>query len=360
MSETKTRPKAKRVSALDSLVSNGHVKKLIEKREKSRTAEPAAPGESVQVEAPAGLVERQPTRSKDIPSSSVTSKPAASTPIKVEVQTHSQSDSSEQVYALDPKTIRPWQHADRPTTEVTEIEELAEDIKHNGQSTPILVRRLAHEEGTYQYEYIFGCRRLAACQLLDTTIKAIIKDQHELSDAQAFSWMFGENEQRKNISTWARSLSFEKVLKNGVYKSKRELSLAIGKSESYIKKITVYSKIPSAITEAIGNMQNVSINTAEEIVSLAKEKHNIDKLIKQAEQIREGISAKSLRQKLRPKTRRNTTTKYSGHHGDYFSITHSDDGTLNIKILEPAKQLKGADNIAKALLDYLDSIESDS
>ncbi len=266
----------------------------------------------------------------------------------------SEESCHDTIIELDPSTVRPWQFADRPVNEIAGIEELSDDIKHNGQSTPILVRPLARPDGQIKYEYIFGCRRLSACRLAGVSVKAILMTRDALSDARAFALMFGENEQRENISSWARSISFQNILNEGVYKSKRELSLAIGRNESYIKNLTAYSKIPLDVANAIGPMSNISINTAQTIESLARDPKNSERLIELAEQIREGLSPKSLRDKVLGRQRKSPSQRYSSKNGSTLLLTQTNDGGLNIKVAASGNSPQNFDKLAEVLLAYLE------
>lgn len=391
---------SRKVSALESLLHNGDIEKVLSSHNEGKTSETLTP-KQVSVS-----VQHKPTSSdasKDIVSRSISPKQTANITKQSTNPAHSQTkpakkkrseeqpstrssqdvepthnldsalcnsdkpssspettpqlngqDDEPSIVSLSPETIRPWHLADRPENEIAGIEELADDIKHNGQSSPILVRTLLQPEGQIEYEYIFGCRRLTACQLLQIPVKCMVMSNQSLSDSHAFALMFGENEQRENISSWARSVSFQNVLNSGIYSSKRELSLAIGRNESYIKNLTIYSKIPIEIINAIGPMTNVSINTAQLIESLARVPANINKIVSMGEKIRDGISPKSLRDKINGRVSRSTSQRYSGKKGATLFFTKSEDGNVSIKFSAQDKKPKDFDRLAELLLSYLE------
>ncbi len=258
------------------------------------------------------------------------------------------------IIEIDPHTIRPWQFADRPESELEHIDELADDIKHNGQSTPILVRSLDAPDGQIQYEYIFGCRRIEACRKIGVKVKATVSTEQDLPDAKAFAWMFSENEQRQGISSWARCVSFQHILSSGIYRSKRELSISIGKHEDYIREITIYSRIPEDLTKAIGHLSKVSIGTAKEIVSLAKDERNNSVLLALADLIRDGISPSALRKRVLQQRGKqtNSVSNFSTKNGESISIAHLTDG-FKIKLSHSLIEKLSTKDLGKTLIDFL-------
>ena len=98
-----------------------------------------------------------------------------------------------------------WDYADRQDFEMGNIEELAEDIKKNGQIQPIIVR----EKG-YKYEVIAGQRRLRACKMLNTSVQAVIRN---IDDTDALFVQRSEN-LKQNISPYSRARCYGKILKD--------------------------------------------------------------------------------------------------------------------------------------------------
>jgi ParB family chromosome partitioning protein len=98
-----------------------------------------------------------------------------------------------------------WDYADRQDFEMGNIEELAEDIKKNGQIQPIIVR----EKG-YKYEVIAGQRRLRACKILNTSVQAVIRN---IDDTDALFVQRSEN-LKQNISPYSRAKCYGKILKD--------------------------------------------------------------------------------------------------------------------------------------------------
>lgn len=319
---------SKRPSALDSLVSEGHIDKLKEEQKRNRETSKRS---SVHI------LEQEP--------------PISSEPEEL-IESIVNSDV---IYHLDASEIRPWAFADRPDSELVNIQELADDISENGQNSPILVRKLPTSVGQIKYEFIFGNRRISACRLLGIKVNAVVKSFDELPNNKAFALMFGENEQREGISSWARSISFKNILSQGIFKSKRELSRAIGKNEGYIKDLSIYQRIPEDVSKAIGSLTNVSQLAAKEIVSLGKDQNNLSTLIEMADLIQTGASPALIRKKVLNRSTRKTSPKtYSGKGGEYFAILSSDSG-LNIKFKRSLPKEVDPDRVAKLLIDLVDN-----
>jgi len=100
-------------------------------------------------------------------------------------------DKGAKVLRLSPDKIKDdW----RARQDYGAIDELAEDIRANGQMQPILIRKNPKGEG---YLVIAGARRLRACKKLKTLVRAIIvKPEDELD---TLTLQLAENLMRKNF-----------------------------------------------------------------------------------------------------------------------------------------------------------------
>ena len=96
-----------------------------------------------------------------------------------------------EIIEVDPRVCKRWQYADRNSFEFGDTNILAEDIKRNGQITPVFVRTLK-DNGKFKYEVIAGSRRLQACLAADLPLKAILTN---VTDAEAATVQIKENEQ---------------------------------------------------------------------------------------------------------------------------------------------------------------------
>lgn len=132
-----------------------------------------------------------------------------------------------------------------------QLEELAKSIESVGLMQPITVRQVGDK-----YELIDGHRRVAAYKLLRKgNIPSIVKDTEE-KNIQIMSLV--ANIQRSNLSNLERALAFEKILSNGIFKSKKELSIAIGKDETYVGDILNILKMDERIISDLAENNSIS------------------------------------------------------------------------------------------------------
>lgn len=127
------------------------------------------------------------------------------------------------------------------------LEELKNSISLTGLVQPITVRMIGD-----QYELIDGHRRVEAYrQLGKGNIPAIVKETDE-KDAQVMSVV--ANLQRSNLSNIERAMAFEKILGAGVFESKKELSKAIGKDDTYVGDLMNMLKMDTRILSHVAEL----------------------------------------------------------------------------------------------------------
>jgi len=314
-----------------------------------------------ETEKPAAKPESQKSTTRIASKAASKKAPAPNPPKKSKPKVESSSsfsddtDASSKIVMLNPNEIKPWVHADRPENEIVGIEELAEDIKTNGQSSPIIVRTLTDTSSSFKYEYIFGCRRLSATRSAGLKVKAVVYRHSDLSDVQAFALMHGENESRADLSPWAKSKSFRAALDDGLYPSQRKLSIALGKNEKYVKDLMIYEKIPNEIASAIGPMTHVSILTARALVNLSQDANNIPLLIYHAKEISTGhLSAKKLKKLVEKNSKSELPKKFSGKSGDILSLRFDSNGTPIFSLLKDAQKLLPPEELAQLIVNLFD------
>lgn len=122
------------------------------------------------------------------------------------------------------------------------MKELADSIVTSGLLQPIIVRKM---DG--KYEIIDGHRRVKAfIHLGYGEIPALLVDRTE-KEAQVMSVV--SNIQRLGLSNLEKALAFEKILKAGIFKSKKDLSIKIGKDETYVGDIMNILKMDKRIID---------------------------------------------------------------------------------------------------------------
>lgn len=195
-----------------------------------------------------------------------------------------ENEVSEEVCLIDTSDISNWEYHDRPTEELGDIDALAQDFINVGQQQPCIVRPTPI--GTkFKYELIIGERRWRAAKQANIKLKVIIKD---LSDNEAAICQAAENDNRKDLSDYAKGMSYSRLIEKGILKQK-DLIEKLGRPRQYISALLSYSKIPDEIIKSIGDMTHVSCRTAETINRLAKKGDvYIEAILSKADSIRNG------------------------------------------------------------------------
>lgn len=196
----------------------------------------------------------------------------------------SSTSSPTQVIELEPSCIIRWEHKDRPSNELGDIEDLAKSMKEIGQQQPCIVRKLTNSQN--KFELIVGERRWRASQLIGTKLKVLV---HSLDNKTASLVQVVENEHRKGLSDYAKGMSYANKIELG-YITQTELSYLLGVSKQQITKLLSFKKIPQPLLDSIKDFRKVSARTAYELVRISKKSdQHLQALISLADKIREGI-----------------------------------------------------------------------
>ncbi|NQY43604.1 MAG: ParB/RepB/Spo0J family partition protein [Legionellales bacterium] len=165
---------------------------------------------------------------------------------------------------IDPSYIQNWNFSDRPENELGDIVELAQDIKLNGQIQPCIVRPI--KDSTNKYELIVGERRWRAAKYGNFNLKIIVKN---LSDKEAILVQYSENENRTNLSDYAKGIHYEKIIKNKLI-TRSDLAKNINKSEAYVRQMLSFSKLDNSLKDAVKDFSKISSRTASEMLRWQK------------------------------------------------------------------------------------------
>jgi ParB/RepB/Spo0J family partition protein len=139
---------------------------------------------------------------------------------------YKQTKIPDRIKELDPHKCRLWKYADRPEDEAVHTSEIATSMDSVEQISPVIVREISIDDLDYptiEYEIIAGSVRWRAAKLRNKPLKAVIK---VLDDRQAISVMIAENEHRKGITPFSRSLQMQTIWESGMFSSQDELALA--------------------------------------------------------------------------------------------------------------------------------------
>lgn len=186
-----------------------------------------------------------------------------------------------QLISIDPADCILWRFSDRPSDELGDIDSLAISLKEHGQQEPILVRKNT-QKTQHRYEIIFGNRRWRAAQLAKIKLLAICKD---ISDQQASLFQKEENENRKELSDYARAMSYRAQIDGGIYKNEAELSKVLGISKQALNDLMAYLRVPEILRESIGSFKNLSKKMVTKLAALSKDKDILDVLMHLAPKI---------------------------------------------------------------------------
>lgn len=152
------------------------------------------------------------------------------------------------VVELDPFECRVWASHDRPEEELTEANCRAEmeHIRRHGQAVPVIGRPVANDPN-WKAEIICGARRLFIARQLGIPLRVELR---QLTDREAFVVMDGENRLRKDLSHYARGLSYASALRNKVFKSQRELARSLGISVAQVTRCVMVARLPAIVVDA--------------------------------------------------------------------------------------------------------------
>ena len=192
--------------------------------------------------------------------------------------------------SLDPGQCRPWRFADRPDDEMGDLQQLAESIAQYGQQEPILVRPLLGDPHC-EYEIIFGNRRWRACQQAQIKVLAQVR---ELSDQQAALCQKEENEQREDLSDYAKARSYQRQLENGIFSSEADLSKGLNISRKTLNDLMAFVRVPKELRLAIPDYKHISRALAVKLAALSREKTEFSKLLKLAPRIGKQINSANI------------------------------------------------------------------
>lgn len=201
------------------------------------------------------------------------------------------------IQEIDPSLVEPWAFADRPEDEMGDLDQLTQAIRAAGQAVPGLVR--PHPSKPGHYELIFGLRRWLVSKDLERPFLCVVK---ELDDKSAFAAMEHENNNRENLSSWAKAKSYQRALDQGVYKNQTSLAAELGLQRQTLNNLLTFFRIPRELMDAIGPMGKVSVLTAKAIVALVNDENHGERykrtLIELAPRIRSGAMSDKVLQRV--------------------------------------------------------------
>jgi ParB family chromosome partitioning protein len=115
-----------------------------------------------------------------------------------------------------------------------------------GQLIPVLGRPLLGESD-FDYELIYGARRLFVARYLDTHLLVDVRD---LTDRQALLALDIENRLRKDISPYERGVGYMRWLRAGHFESQEQLAKILQVSTSQVSRLLKLARLPSVVVGA--------------------------------------------------------------------------------------------------------------
>lgn len=143
------------------------------------------------------------------------------------------------VVEIDPDMIDPNPFQNR--RRFKNIDELAYKIKRDGQSQPIVVRKIGS-----RYQIAAGERRCRACRLVGIPVKAIVRD---LTNEEMDALCTSENEDRENTSVVEKFLAIRKRQEKSVPFS--EISSEFNISSATLTRLVKLQYLPLGLVEKL-------------------------------------------------------------------------------------------------------------
>lgn len=257
---------------------------------------------------------------------------------------------SSNIIEIDPKKCRNWKYADRNRFELGSIDELAEDIRQNGQLQPAIVRKI--DTLDYTYEVIAGERRWRACSFANINLKVVVTNE---DDAGCLVIQTSENK-KKSLSAFSLAIAYEKLMTD-LNISQNELSRRLNIPKTSFSELMSFNKVPKKVWDEVEDMTKVKPKTAA-FLSLICSKGNeyLSAVINIAPKIREGYGTDNLAKLIEKhlsniKTNRNSSRVYEGSTGEVlFRITSEGRISLSKTLIRKVD----IDNFAEYLSKYLE------
>ncbi len=144
------------------------------------------------------------------------------------------------------ENLVPGRYQPRHFMDEVKIEELAQSVRENGIIQPLLVRRHAEEEGSF--EIIAGERRWRAAQMAKMhEIPVIVK---ELTDQEALEIGLVENLQRQDLSVLEEADGYQRLIEEFSH-TQEALSKTVGKSRSHVANTMRLLGLPEGVKKML-------------------------------------------------------------------------------------------------------------
>jgi ParB family chromosome partitioning protein len=198
-----------------------------------------------------------------------------------------------------PNAKQPRRHFD-----TAQLDELAASIREKGVLQPLLVR--PHPAMPNAYEIVAGERRWRAAQLAKIhDVPVIVR---EIKDAEALEFAIIENVQRADLSPMEEAESYQRLVKE-FSRTQEELAEGLGKSRAHISNMLRLNSLPDGVKDmlregSITTGHARAILAAKDPLALAKEIHEGNLSVRQAETLAKVSQADTAKGKANAETYR--------------------------------------------------------
>ena len=182
------------------------------------------------------------------------------------------------ILALDPKTIRRGDHANRHALSLKATDEdfvaLKDSLRRDGQIMPVSVRAVTGD-ARHAYELVSGHRRHEAALQLDREIPAGFKiravmDTAAQEPAKLALHMYLENAARKDLSAYELGAMFRTWIDGGIFADQQTVAEATGLGKASITKYLQVAGLPKTVLDAFGDPRVIAVRWAELLVAALK------------------------------------------------------------------------------------------
>ena len=191
----------------------------------------------------------------------------------------------ENIFAVDPKRVRPWKYHNRTSAWYTRERclDLVESIAKDGQQEPALARKLSGDPN-FDYELIYGMRRRFACEHLNAKLKLRVL---EAEDARAAVLMHIENADRQDITPMERAMSFQAQIEARLFSTQEALAEAIGLSKGQVAKMVKAAALMrlSSIGALFSDKSSVPVDQAYKLAALMERSGAKEVILKAAQNL---------------------------------------------------------------------------
>jgi ParB family chromosome partitioning protein len=193
------------------------------------------------------------------------------------------------ITALPLDQIRPNPEQPRRHFDPQSLAELAESIRERGVLQPVIVKR----DGDGSYLLLAGERRYRASKMVGLpAIPAMVRDDHPLEIAMI------ENLQREDLTPLEEALGIASLIAAQGY-THAEVADMLHKSRPHVSNTLALTRLPVSIQEEYSADPSVSRDI---LISVARQKDEESMLALWRRAKLEGLSVKSFREKVAPKT----------------------------------------------------------